>query len=120
MANGKSQITFVATDIYGAVATNVVQVLVDENMLGTAEKGMELFSVYPNPTADFVVVNIPIEIRDNFTVTVMNTSGVAVKTQKFTHANSSVQVDFSKQPAGIYMLKLSDNKTVKTSKIIKQ
>ena len=103
------------------MATNVVQVLVDEKLLGVEQKGiMDEFIVYPNPTTDFVVVNIPVEITSEFNVTVMNTMGMTVKNEKFAKGNPSVQIDFCKLPAGVYMLKLADNKTVKTSKIIKQ
>jgi len=58
MANGKSHITFVATDLYGAVTTNIVQVVVDETITGFEPKMTDEFHVYPNRTNDFVITKV--------------------------------------------------------------
>jgi hypothetical protein len=116
---GENSVTFMVTDKYGAQATNDVPVLVNEKVLGIGEMNRGGFHVYPNPTTDFVIVSIPEEIKGNLTATVMNLLGAVVKTEKYTLADASVKIDFSDLPSGIYLLKLSDNKIVKTVKIIK-
>jgi hypothetical protein len=116
---GITSVTFMVTDKYGAKATNTVPVSVDELYLDVAEMSRAEFHVYPNPTTDFVFVTIPEEIKGNLTATVMNLFGAVVKTEKYTHAEASVKIDFSSLPSGIYLLKLADNTVVKTVKIIK-
>jgi subtilisin family serine protease len=116
---GKTSVTFMVTDKYGAKATSEVKILVDAKVLGVNEMSRGEFHVYPNPTTDFVIVSIPEEIKGNLTATVMNLLGAVVKTEKYTHADASVKIDFSSLPSGIYLLKLADNTVVKTIKIIK-
>jgi hypothetical protein len=96
-----------------------VEILVDEKILGVEEMSRGEFHVYPNPTTDFVIVTIPEEIQGNLTATVMNLLGSVVKTGKYTHGDATIKIDFSSLPSGIYLLKLSDNTIVKTTKIIK-
>jgi hypothetical protein len=117
---GKTSVTFMVTDKYGAKATNEVKILVDGKVLGVDEISRGEFHVYPNPTTDFVIVTIPEEIKGNLTATVMNLLGAVVKTQSFTKSDTSIKIDFSSLPSGIYLLKLADNTVVKTVKIIKQ
>ena len=116
---GVTTVTFMVTDKYGAKATNTVPVHVDDMYLDVKEMNRDEFHVYPNPTTDFVFVTIPGDIKGNLTTTVMNLLGAVVKTEKYTHAEASVKIDFSSLPTGIYLLKLSDNTVVKTVKIIK-
>jgi hypothetical protein len=116
---GVTSVTFMVTDKYGAKATNTVPVSVDELYLDVKEINRDEFHVYPNPTTDFVIVTIPEEIKGNITATVLNLFGAVVKTEKYTHAEASVKIDFSSLPSGIYLLKLTDNSVVKTVKVIK-
>ena len=120
VANGTTHITFAASDAYGATATNVVQVLVSDRLTGIEQESRGEFHVYPNPTTDFVLISIPGDMKGNLTATVMNMMGAVVKTEKYTHNDTSVKIDLSSLPAGIYLLKLADNTVIKTSKIIKK
>ncbi|WP_306353402.1 T9SS type A sorting domain-containing protein [Flavobacterium sp. '19STA2R22 D10 B1'] len=82
--------------------------------LSTPENQNSFFTVYPNPTRGTININysngLPIESIELF-----NMAGQMVKSQ----ANST-QLDVSGLSNGIYILKLNNNNTLYTQKIIKQ
>jgi hypothetical protein len=116
---GRTSVTFMVTDKYGAKATNEVKILVDAKVLGVDEISRGEFHVYPNPTTDYVIITIPDEIKGNLTATVMNLLGSVVKSETYTRNDATIKIDFNTLPSGIYLLKLADNTVVKTVKIIK-
>lgn len=90
--------------------------LVGEEVLGVTEViGTNLLSVYPNPATD--VINVSVKsgaVVDS--IEVVNLAGQSVFTSK---AANSVNISFL--PAGVYVVKVKDNKGVTyTSKVVKK
>jgi hypothetical protein len=122
LAPGKTSVTFLVSDKYGAKATNKVQILVSELVTGLINPVVsEGLVVYPNPTKGEVNMYLPSDMKGKVTMTLYSTQGTAVKQQTFTISTAEkISFDLSNLPAGIYFLKSSDNTSRKTVKIIKQ
>lgn len=75
-------------------------------------------NIYPNPAADFV--NLSIEKYEKITFQIYDLGGKLVEESILTSTTTSV--DVSEYPKGTYLLTLiqSDNKKVKTYKIVKK
>jgi hypothetical protein len=98
--------------------------LLDINLSRTASLGLaenelgKTLNVYPNPTAAKVFFD---NSNYNFgNVSVINTLGQEVSKISFTSFSSNQEVDMSKLPSGIYMLKFSNQEGNKTVKVIKE
>ncbi len=75
--------------------------------------------VYPNPTIDFVTLNIPNEIKLPITLKIFDSVGKLKYTSQVT--NNVTNISVAKLSAGIYLFQLIDtSKKVKIFKIIKQ
>ncbi len=79
------------------------------------ENSTDYFSLYPNPTKDFLVVEINNSI--NFTVDIFDLAGkqVTLKEEKFRRGK---KFDFNSLKSGIYFLKLHTENMTTTKKII--
>ena len=75
-------------------------------------------SVYPNPTNDFLILNVP-EIEENYTYQVTDINGKQLNTGPIN--NTQTSLDFSSYVIGTYFIKLSgqDNSNIKTFQVIK-
>jgi hypothetical protein len=72
--------------------------------------------VYPNPTDNFVIVEL--DTHKETTITILNNLGQAIHTQHST--NNRTQVSLEKLPAGIYYLHIHDGFHSAIQQIIKQ
>jgi len=98
---------------YGAISSNT---------LSTEEIAVNntTLAVYPNPVSTFFTIRI--SDVDRYTISLFNSNGQKVVSQKVTAAPLGNRIDISSLSQGIYMLSLTipeTNKT-KTFKIIKQ
>ena len=120
LADGQTFITFVATDAYGETAINTVQVKVSSTYVGVDEimKDAEL-NLYPNPTTDILYMNIPETFSNEIEVSVINQMGMVVKKQIIYQNTPSNSMDLTDLPEGMYVVRVSGNNKIKTSKIIK-
>ena len=75
-------------------------------------------SVYPNPTTDFLILNVP-EIEENYTYQVTDINGKQLNTGPIN--NTQTSIDFSSYVIGIYFIKLvgQANSNIKTFQVIK-
>ncbi|MBN4071276.1 T9SS type A sorting domain-containing protein [Crocinitomix catalasitica] len=81
-------------------------------------KGIEV-SIYPNPTEDFVLININNFDGSLFEINLVNSLGQAVHTLQTTSA--SFQIDLSQYPAGTYLLNIrSEGYGGVTKRIVKR
>ena len=121
MAKGKTFITFIATDLYGATATNVVQVSIRDKSTGidVVNTGSSL-KAYPNPTSGLVNVVLPSETADEFIATLSNNVGMMVGKVKITKGTTSFQLDLAGLPNGLYILSINGNSLNKNIKLIKE
>jgi hypothetical protein len=98
--------------------------LLDINIARTASLGLaenelgKTLNVYPNPTTSKVFFN---NSNYNFeNVSVVNSLGQELSKVKFTKFSNNQEIDLSGFTKGVYVLKLSNSKTSKTEKIVKQ
>jgi len=74
-------------------------------------------SVYPNPTTDFLILNVP-EIEENYTYQVTDINGKQLNTGLIN--NTQTNLDFSSYVIGTYFIKLVQaNSNIKTFQVIK-
>lgn len=91
-------------------------ILRDETALAVAGNFdlAEMVSVYPNPTSDFVQLNLPSDIEVN-SVQLFDLLG-----KKIDVALNNNQIDLSSYADGVYMLNIETNQGKLTKKIIKK
>lgn len=81
------------------------------------------FNIYPNPVAESLSIEFPIESKGYYGIFIYDTSGRLIKEQNvdFKDVASSVNVDLSSFKTGFYLLKVSKgNSHLHTEKIIKK
>jgi len=78
----------------------------------------ENWSVYPNPTKDFITLNFPNHNSTKLSVDVFNMLGQKLKV--FENLSNSENIDLSELSSGIYLLKINYNGINQTIKIKKQ
>lgn len=85
----------------------------EEGTMGVTDVNNVSFAVYPNPTTNFVKVNMKnAEVKE---MTVMNFNGQVVASSR------TASVNVSQLPAGVYLVKVMDSKgNVHTSKVVKK
>ena len=77
-----------------------------------------IFSVYPNPTTDFLTLKIENYELENLSYWLYGVSGNLIESKKV--QSGEIQISMTNQLSGTYFLKLTEgNKDVKTFKIIK-
>lgn len=86
----------------------------DGTFTGIEEQTAFNYNVYPNPTEG--VLNINMADHSVFTANVYNTLGMQVYSGK---AISTLQIELSSYPAGIYFLNIHSKQGITTQKIIK-
>ena len=79
----------------------------------------ESFTVYPNPTSDYVNVDFKNADNGQYAYQIIDIAGKIIDQQNI--ANQNMRVSFVEQKAGVYFLQiLSKDKPIKTYKIVKQ
>lgn len=85
--------------------------------------GGDVFTVYPNPVAETIQVNVFKLLSKNVTVTVYDAVSKVVLQQKFSSSGSDTEtltLDLKTMQSGVYFLKVSDNGVaIGVKKIIK-
>jgi len=78
--------------------------------------------VFPNPTSDFVNIALPLRAYKNLTIQISDLTGRTVKNQFFgqTSPSQMLSIDVNELPKGIYILRMSEGKSNKAVKFIKQ
>ncbi len=101
------------TTSYGDVEdyTLYVDVITNNNTVST----LNGLTVYPNPVNSVLFVNTT---EKNGFITLYDISGKAVFTSKIHQGQN--KIDVSELPAGVYILKIAGQKSVKTEKVIKK
>lgn len=87
--------------------------------LGLAKESETIAKVYPNPTQHTIYVEPHTNTHRNLTYELLDSRGRAIKTQTMLHREKA-EIDLSSYPGGLYLLRLTDGKTVHTQKIIKE
>jgi hypothetical protein len=74
--------------------------------------------IYPNPTHSTITIELPAQPSKNTTLTISNTNGRQLITQPITETKT--EIDISQLPAGIYIVKVWNDKDVMVQKVIRR
>ena len=88
----------------------------EKDITSVIENNQISFSVYPNPTRGFITVKT--EFNKNFTIEIFNISGIKLLTLYSKEKEQTFNI--SNLNPGIYLIKISYNKTQILTKLIKQ
>lgn len=121
--NGANNQLYVATS-NGNYAVQVTQngctdtsACVSVTGVGVNELGTVLYKVFPNPTNSIINIQFK-KIDERTTYELTSIEGKKVLDGRIT--SNITQLDLSTEPNGIYLLKVINNETITTHKIIKQ
>lgn len=86
---------------------------------GIAEIISEInFSLYPNPATDYLMFYIESYTENNMKAELINNLGEIIYSQDFVQPSISYTVDVSKLPTGLYFLKLRNEISASTKKVM--
>ncbi|NDP21041.1 MAG: T9SS type A sorting domain-containing protein [Paludibacter sp.] len=89
------------------------------NAINLINSDGKLLKIYPNPTSDFISLEIPGSSNHMATVTLYNLSGGVVYQYKYPQA-SIVRIDFKDFEKGAYILSVEIDNNIKQVKLIKK
>ena len=103
----------------GTITQGVQQPYDISPILGANNHSINLeFTAYPNPTSDFLILNINHTEPYNLNFELYDISGKTIETRKIKSLTETISMN--NLPSAIYFLKVTDkNKDLKTFKIIK-
>jgi hypothetical protein len=76
------------------------------------------FKIYPNPSSNQITIELPTTPQKNTTLTISNTNGQQLILQPI--AESQTEINITHLPAGIYIIKVWNDKDVMVRKVIKK
>ena len=77
-------------------------------------------TLYPNPAADFMYIDITTEISNDMEVFVTDMSGRTISGLSFTNDEDMLVLDVAALPAGLYMLSVRQGDVTTTANFVKQ
>ncbi|MBK9554299.1 MAG: T9SS type A sorting domain-containing protein [Chitinophagales bacterium] len=77
-------------------------------------------TLYPNPAADFMYIDITTEISNEMEVFVTDMSGRTISGLSFTNDEDMLVLDVAALPAGLYMLSVRQGDVTTTANFVKQ
>jgi hypothetical protein len=105
--------TYYVTQKSADACESPAKAILVQSFLTTSEVGQQVFTLYPNPTAGVVKVQSNVKVEE---IQVLNVTG-----QILSNTNSQTEVDLSKYPHGVYLLKIKlENGSSVTKKVIKK
>tara|TARA_B100000809_G_scaffold141837_1_gene139400 strand:- start:34119 stop:38813 length:4695 start_codon:yes stop_codon:yes gene_type:complete len=120
--NGKKMLTTASKNISVNVnhgdEISITTVLTCEGVFSTDVDLMEYFTVYPNPTTDFVQVIIPNVVVAKVMAVVYNSLQQRVSEKEYELIDGKIKISFENMPSGVYFVKLN-LKTPVNLKIVK-
>ncbi len=99
------------------IQDEVFNINLDGSFNGISEVNSNEISIYPNPTKDFLYINV-LNINDDIKLEIFDISGKHVKSIIINATNSNI--DLSDLPEGFYLLEFNINKDAFVKKIIKK
>ncbi|MEO6902831.1 MAG: DUF4397 domain-containing protein [Bacteroidia bacterium] len=93
-------------------------VVIFSNVTGVDKINLANFSVYPNPTTDFVQINFSETIASASKVTITNTIGQEVKSEIIPNGTSNYIIKTADLSKGIYFIRTTVGKSASTQKLI--
>lgn len=118
MHNGGTILFQVSPYYIGETGTYQAVIQISRNALGVDDhKQPDGFRVYPNPASDHVIIETPAGESPGG-LTILTSDGRQLLNVRITQAITSCNI--SSLPAGLYLVRLTDGKTVHTGRFIKQ
>lgn len=87
--------------------------------LQMADKGDFAISVYPNPADNSIVIDIG-NLKENALLLITDAQGRIMKQEYIPSGLTQKEIDVSNLASGVYYLRIQNNKTLSTQKIIKR
>ncbi|WP_432673049.1 T9SS type A sorting domain-containing protein [Flavobacterium sp. SM2513] len=94
------------------------QAIYSDVALSTSQFNKESFSFYPNPSEDFIEINLNNSFTKSTTLEIYNNIGILQKTEHLT--NTITQVDINNLATGVYYLKITSETGTSVKKLIKK
>lgn len=110
---------WVKLSVYGYDKAIIKSYAVQKSVKSQIEeiKNEKLFSVFPNPSNNFININIHELVRENY-LTILGENGQILN--KYTIVNPFTHIDISNLKSGVYFLKMSNNERFEVRKIVKK
>lgn len=106
-------------DFNPAVITNTFQTeFTEESTLSNANFNDTAFSIFPNPTNDFISLNFAKKINNSLEINIYDIQGKPVYINTFKSIETLVRMDVSKLSKGMYFLKVNDSNSETIKKLI--
>jgi hypothetical protein len=116
---GQADVIFIATDSFGSVSRDTVQVTV--NVILGLEPGANTLEVYPNPTASVIQIATPVSWKGEATFQFTDGTGREhFTTAAMVSPDANVQLNVSSLPAGMYLMRASYKGKQIIQKVIKK
>ncbi|MEO5569499.1 MAG: M43 family zinc metalloprotease [Bacteroidia bacterium] len=91
---------------------NTIATSIDENSFSSTD-----FSVYPNPSSDFVTIKFRNSFGDKVTISLTDLSGRKIKQWNLMNAPDKIHIPLSDILSGCYLLNISSNRISQTEKL---
>jgi len=115
---GETTLTITGTDTYGLAASSSIVFNV-ESALSVEDIQNANWSIYPNPTVDFVNLSVAQLSSEELSVKVINILGETVHSQIIPQFSNEVKISMKEFEAGVYMIELNSSKGKTLKQIIK-
>ncbi|WP_447951026.1 M36 family metallopeptidase [Chryseobacterium koreense] len=93
--------------------------ILDCSQMAVNEIDTHMVKIYPNPTAGIINITTK-ENLNEISVSLWDSSGRALKTEKLKMMENTVNIDISGQPTGIYILRIVTPKESRSFKVVKK
>ena len=87
---------------------------------GIAEWNSQPLKWYPNPTSGIGYLQFPQPLNALVNYEILNSAGIQMKQGQIASGMEQAEIDFSRYPAGIYLLRLRQKSTATVIKVVKQ
>ncbi|WP_191859122.1 T9SS type A sorting domain-containing protein [Hanstruepera ponticola] len=104
-------------DFNPAITTNTFETEFVNN-LSVTEFDSSQFSIYPNPTNDFLNVNMSNQIGSQLSVAIYDIQGKLISDQLYKTDTTNFQIDVSNLSTGLYVIKLYNEEFQEIKKLI--
>ncbi len=116
LRNRKNDVSVIVTNAYGCTDTDTVniEVIVCSNI----EEPEQYVLIYPNPVKDVLVLDLGSTKTGQYVFAMEDMNGKTVVNKEFNYENSPVKIQLTPAESGIYIIKVTGEDAVYTTKCI--